>query len=116
MGACTYSCQSPAQSPAHYFYLRASLPAHLRAFLLPLCCFLLSTNTTQYYYYYYSVLILLLLPRCDEYVWPHVKEVSKISSREIPPEHLEQMARFLQGYDGILNFNYKVRPGGETCV
>ena len=88
----------------------------MRAFLLPLCCFLLSTNTTQYYYYYYSVLILLLLPRCDEYVWPHVKEVSKISSREIPPEHLEQMARFLRGYDGILNFNYKVRPGGETCV
>ena len=49
-------------------------------------------------------------------MWPHVKEVSKISSREIPPEHLEQMARFLRGYDGILNFNYKVRPGGETCV
>ena len=53
---------------------------------------------------------------CDEYVWPHVKEVSKVSSREIPPEHLEQMARFLRGYDGILNFNYKVRPGGEICV
>ena len=39
---------------------------------------------------------------CDEYVWPHVKEVSKISSREITPEHLAQMARFLGGYDGIL--------------
>ena len=49
-------------------------------------------------------------------MWPHVKEVSKISSREIPPEHLEQMAGFLRGYDGILNFNYKVRPGGEICV
>jgi len=66
---------------------------------------------------------------CDEYVWPHVKEVSKTSSREIPPEHLAQMGRFLRGYDGILNFNYKAWPrvrvkvrvrvrvrGGEICV
>ena len=38
------------------------------------------------------------------------------STRELPTAHLVAMRAFLRGYNGILNFNYKVRPGGELCL
>ena len=53
-----------------------------------------------------------------EYVWPQVKEIcsERRSTREVPPAHLTAMRAFLVGYEGVLNFNYKVRPSGELAI
>ena len=53
-----------------------------------------------------------------EYVWPQVREIcpERRSTREVPPAHLAAMRSFLAGYEGVLNFNYKVRPGGELAI
>ncbi|CAE7211678.1 Trim71 [Symbiodinium natans] len=47
-----------------------------------------------------------------EYIWPHVREISK-ELCEVPAKHLQIMAKFLTGYSGICNFNYKRRPDGR---
>merc|ERR1719356_249065 len=52
----------------------------------------------------------------DEYIWPHVEEVSRLSHNDIPAEHLAVMRNFLREYSGICNFNYKVRPSGSMCI
>jgi len=52
----------------------------------------------------------------EQYVWPHVGEVGRRSYDNIPLEHLAVMKDFLQGYSGICNFNYKVRPNGRMCI
>jgi len=54
----------------------------------------------------------------EEYVWPDVKEkrASRASSREVQPAHRAAMVAFLEGYEGICNFNYKVRPDGTPCI
>ena len=55
-----------------------------------------------------------------EYVWPQVKEVCaerrSLPMRAVPAAHLAAMRAFLVGYEGVLNFNYKVRPSGELAI
>ena len=53
-----------------------------------------------------------------EYVWPHVKELREQRHFEegAPPAHLKVMRAFLVGFDGICNFNYKVRPSGAIAI
>ena len=54
----------------------------------------------------------------DEYVWPHVKELRdrRSSSRDVARTHLDAMVAFLDGYNGICNFNYKIRADGTLCI
>jgi len=52
----------------------------------------------------------------EAYVWPKVKEVRKELISDIPTEHVEVMRRFLAGYSGICNFNYKVRADGTMAI
>lgn len=49
------------------------------------------------------------------YVWPRVREISK-EMCDTPAEHLAIMTKFLTGYSGICNFNYKRRPDGRLCI
>eukprot|EP00439_Symbiodinium_sp_Y106_P051717 s3560_g6.t3 len=49
------------------------------------------------------------------YVWPRVREISK-EMCDTPAEHLAIMTKFLTGYSGICNFNYKRRPDGRPCI
>lgn len=49
------------------------------------------------------------------YIWPNVVEVQRELCL-VPLRHVNIMARFLQEYDGILNFNYKQRPDGRICI
>eukprot|EP00966_Prymnesium_polylepis_P257691 5953157-Prymnesium_polylepis.1 len=53
-----------------------------------------------------------------EYVYPHVKELTaeRISTRDVVSEHLDVMRAFLGGYQGICNFNYKVRDDGSMAI
>lgn len=50
------------------------------------------------------------------YIWPLVGELSRTTLDGIPKTHLRVMKKFLKGFSGICNFNYKVRPSGEICV
>jgi len=53
----------------------------------------------------------------ESYVWPFkVTEVGRRLIEPTPPEHLAVMRDFLQGYTGICNFNYTVRPHGRMCI
>lgn len=49
------------------------------------------------------------------YIWPNVVELHR-ELCDVPARHTNIMARFLQEYDGILNFNYKQRPDGRICI
>jgi len=51
----------------------------------------------------------------EVYIWPGVVEVSK-ELVEVPVQHLQVLASFVAEYDGILNFNYKLRPDGRICI
>lgn len=51
----------------------------------------------------------------ETYIWPDVKELGH-SCHSVPEHHLRTMAAFLPSYDGILNFNYKVRKSGDMCI
>mmetsp|Transcript_43534 Transcript_43534/g.134541 ORF Transcript_43534/g.134541 Transcript_43534/m.134541 type:complete len:103 (+) Transcript_43534:366-674(+) len=52
----------------------------------------------------------------EEYVWPHdVQEVSTVCC-SVPVEHLAIMRTLLQGFSGICNVNYKLRPSGNMCI
>jgi len=54
----------------------------------------------------------------DIYVWPFVEEdqEQRRSTSDVPAAHLETMTKFLSGFSGICNFNYKVRPDGAMCI
>ena len=57
----------------------------------------------------------------DEYVWPHVRELrAERTTAAGPPAQLEQMLALLGGeFQGICNFNYKLRAHGcnaTLCV
>lgn len=49
------------------------------------------------------------------YVWPAL-EYNKAEYVGVPAQHLAVMKRFLGGFHGILNFNYKVRKNGDICI
>jgi len=58
---------------------------------------------------------------CDAsgvYVWPHVEELQdrRRSHEDIPAAHMTVMKKFVAGFSGICNFNYKVRPDGGMCI
>jgi hypothetical protein len=54
----------------------------------------------------------------DIYVWPYVEEDQdqRRSTSDVPAKHLETMTKFLAGFSGVCNFNYKVRPSGGMCI
>lgn len=52
---------------------------------------------------------------CDAFVWPQVQKVGK-APYGVPKEHVAIMQRFLEGYTGLCNFNYKVRPNGDLAI
>ena len=57
----------------------------------------------------------------EEYVWPRVSEVEeKRAFPPVPAAHLQVMKAFVavrgEEYSGILNFNYKIRPSGDTAI
>jgi len=49
------------------------------------------------------------------YIWPNVVELKK-ELYEVPTQHIDVLAAFVGEYDGILNFNYKIRPDGRICL
>lgn len=49
------------------------------------------------------------------YIWPNVVELKK-ELCEVPTRHIDVLAAFVGEYDGILNFNYKIRPDGRICI
>jgi hypothetical protein len=53
-----------------------------------------------------------------EYVWPKVKEhtSARRTFDRVPSAHLDVMRRLLDGFDGVANFNYKLRPDGRLCL
>ncbi|CAE7776377.1 APUM3, partial [Symbiodinium pilosum] len=51
----------------------------------------------------------------EVYIWPGVNELSK-ELYEVPAHHIPVLAAFVTEYDGILNFNYKIRPDGRICI
>jgi len=51
----------------------------------------------------------------EAYVWPHVRLVDQ-DLRSVPAEHLQIFQKFLVGFSGICNFNYKLRPDGSICI
>ena len=52
------------------------------------------------------------------YVWPNVEELQdrRRTHEDIPAAHMEVMRKFVVGFSGICNFNYKIRPNGEMCI
>merc|ERR1712228_507390 len=51
----------------------------------------------------------------DTYVWPAL-EYHKATYSAVPAQHLAIMRAFLAGFQGICNFNYKLRKNGEMCI
>jgi len=51
----------------------------------------------------------------DIYVWPRV-ELINTEYVAVPGEHLDVMRAALEGFSGICNFNYKLRPDGKICI
>jgi len=51
----------------------------------------------------------------EEYIWPRVEEIGR-DLIETSERHLAVMTKFLDGYSGICNFNYKLRPSGSLCI
>jgi hypothetical protein len=54
----------------------------------------------------------------EVYVWPFVEEYheKRKSHEDIPLAHMDTMRRFVDGFSGVCNFNYKVRPSGDMCI
>lgn len=50
------------------------------------------------------------------YVWPNVDELSRETLDTTPESHLAVMRKFLRGYSGICNFNYKLREDGSMAI
>eukprot|EP00746_Dinoflagellata_sp_MGD_P055071 gnl/MRDRNA2_/MRDRNA2_240109_c0_seq1.p1 gnl/MRDRNA2_/MRDRNA2_240109_c0~~gnl/MRDRNA2_/MRDRNA2_240109_c0_seq1.p1 ORF type:complete len:461 (+),score=88.89 gnl/MRDRNA2_/MRDRNA2_240109_c0_seq1:54-1385(+) len=53
--------------------------------------------------------------KTDVYIWPHVEEVNKTIC-EVDPQHFEVMRKFVAGFSGFCNFNYKVQSDGKLCL
>jgi len=54
----------------------------------------------------------------SEYVWPRVTEIKQARRffDAVPVAHFMVMRAMLVGFQGICNFNYKVRPDGRICI
>eukprot|EP00913_Durusdinium_trenchii_P018292 g17185.t1 len=51
----------------------------------------------------------------EAYVWPHVRLVDQ-ELCSVPAEHRQLMEKFLVGFSGICNFNFKLREDGTMCI
>eukprot|EP00929_Paragymnodinium_shiwhaense_P031322 TRINITY_DN17572_c0_g1_i4.p1 TRINITY_DN17572_c0_g1~~TRINITY_DN17572_c0_g1_i4.p1 ORF type:complete len:358 (+),score=66.50 TRINITY_DN17572_c0_g1_i4:131-1204(+) len=51
----------------------------------------------------------------DMYVWPHVEEHGR-GLFDVPEEHVRIFAAFMREYNGICNFNYKIRDDGRIGI
>lgn len=51
----------------------------------------------------------------EAYVWPHVRLVDQ-ELCSVPEGHREIFEKFLVGFSGICNFNFKLREDGSMCI
>ena len=51
----------------------------------------------------------------EAYVWPHVRLVDQ-ELCSVPLKHREIFERFLVGFSGICNFNFKLREDQSLCI
>jgi len=52
----------------------------------------------------------------EQYVWPNDVEEVGHDYVSVPAEHMDLMRRFLGGFSGVCNFNYKLRYDGAMCI
>ena len=52
------------------------------------------------------------------YVWPRVEERKdlRVVDSTLPPDHRAVAEALVEGYSGVCNLNYKVRPDGRLCI
>mmetsp|Transcript_168371 Transcript_168371/g.323483 ORF Transcript_168371/g.323483 Transcript_168371/m.323483 type:complete len:655 (+) Transcript_168371:110-2074(+) len=52
----------------------------------------------------------------EVYIWPRVRQIYRHSHDDVPLQQLGAMSLIMQGFSGICNFNYKVRPNGRMVI